>query len=99
MNTTTEKSRESGGCLMDPGFKVAQDKKLELSANRLRIAVALVAIHAPRYLFKKTTKINGVPFLVCVDRLGVYRTFDPATGELVDESMPGRPDVLARPKR
>ena len=72
---------------------------LEASANRLRLASAFVALHAPLHLFKKTMKINGVPFLVCVDRLGVCRTFDPATSQLVDQSQPGRPDVLAVPSR
>lgn len=72
---------------------------LKAAAQRLRLAAAFVALHAPQYLFKKTMKINGLPFLVCVDRLGVHRIFDPVTSELVDESMPGRPDVLARPDR
>ena len=79
--------------------EIVRDLALEASANRLRLAAAFVALHAPRYLFKKTMKIHGVPFLVCVDRLGVCRTFDPVTSELVDESMPGRPDVLARPEQ
>ena len=82
---------------MDSAPEIVRDLALEASANRLRLAAAFVALHAPRYLFKKTMKIHGMPFLVCVDRLGVCRTFDPATSELVDESMPGRPDVLARP--
>lgn len=72
---------------------------LDASANRLRLAAAFVALHAPQHLFKKVMKINGVPFLVCVDRLGVCRTFDPATSQLVDQSQPGRPDVLALPGR
>lgn len=76
-----------------------QNKALQASANRLRLAASFVALHAPKYLFKKTMKIHGVPFLVCVDRLGVCRTFDTVTSELVDESMPGRPEVLARPVR
>ena len=71
----------------------------DASANRLRLDAAFVALHAPQHLFKKTMKINGVPFLVCVDRLGVCRTFDPATSQLVDQSQPGRPDVLAVPGR
>ena len=32
----------------------------DASANRLRLATAFVALHAPLHLFKKTMKINGV---------------------------------------
>lgn len=77
--------------------QIVRGLALEASAHRLRLAAAFVALHAPQYLFKKTMKVNGVPFLVCVDRLGVCRTFDPATSELIDQSQPGRPDVLALP--
>ena len=48
---------------------------------------------------RQEMKINGVPFLVCVDRLGVCRIFDPVTSELLEKSQPGRPDVLAVPGR
>ena len=84
---------------MATALQDVQKQALDASANRLRMAANFVAIHAPRYVFKKIMKINGVPFLVCVDRLGVCRIFDPVTSELLEKSQPGRPDVLAVPGR
>lgn len=73
---------------------------LEAAARHLRQAATFAALHATsKPLFRKTMRLGGVVVLICFDWPGVLRVYDPKTGELLGESFPGRPDVLAHPAR
>ena len=74
--------------------------KVEAAARHLRQAATFAALHATsKPLFRKTMRLGSVLFLVCLEWPGVLRVFDPKTGELLCESVPGSPGVLARPER
>lgn len=68
----------------------------EAAARCLKQAAVYAELHARKPLFQKTMRRRGSPaVLVRLDWPGVLRVFDPATGELRAESLPGKPDQLA----
>lgn len=68
---------------------------IEAAAQLLKRAAPYAELHARKPLFQKTMRHRGGPaVLMRLDWPGVLRVFDPATGELLAESMPGRPDQL-----
>lgn len=69
---------------------------IEAAARRLKDAAVYAELHARKPLFQKTMRLRGGrSVLVRLDWPGLLRVFDPATGELQAESMPGRPEQLA----
>ena len=68
----------------------------EAAARCLKQAAVYAELHARKPLFQKTMRRRGSPaVLVRLDWPGVLRVFDPATGEVLAESLPGKPDQLA----
>ncbi|WHZ12498.1 MAG: hypothetical protein OJF60_002939 [Burkholderiaceae bacterium] len=68
---------------------------IDAAASRLEGAATYAELHARKPLFQKTMRRHGgAPVLVRLDWPGVLRVFDPATGELLAESVPGQPRQL-----
>lgn len=73
---------------------------LEAAARHLREAATFAALHATsKPLFRKTMRVGGVVVEVRFEWPGVLRGFDSKTGELLYQSLPGSPGVLAVPGR
>jgi hypothetical protein len=68
---------------------------LEAAARLLKTAADYAAVHIDKPLFKKTMRQGRMALLVRLDWPGALRVFDPATGELLVESLPGNPYQLA----
>ncbi len=69
---------------------------IEAATRCLKQAAIFAVAHIDKPLFKKPMKRRGAPaVLVRLDYPGVLRVIDPATGELLAESVPGKPDQLA----
>lgn len=85
---------------MSQAEKELRARALEAAARHLQQAAVYAALHATsKPLFRKTMRIGGVSVLICFNWPGVLRIYDPKTGELLGESLPGRPEVLAHPSR
>ncbi len=81
---------------MNAATQQVQAQALDAAARCLKNANAFAAAHIDKPLFKKLMKQGNAPrLLVRLDWPGVLRVFDPSTGELVAESLPGKPDQLA----
>jgi len=79
--------------------KVAADAH-EAAARHLCEAAQFAALHfTAKPLFQKLMKRPvGPPVMLRLDYPGVLRGFDPKTGQLLFQSMPGRPAVISRKK-
>lgn len=81
---------------MNTAAQQVHAQALEAAARLLKIAAAYAAVHIDKPLFKKTMKQGRTVLLVRLDWPScVLRVFDRATGELLAESLPGKPDQLA----
>jgi hypothetical protein len=80
---------------METADQYVRTQAIEAAKVRLKHASKIVELHASKILFKKTVKLPDCPpFLVRLEFPGVIRVFDPVSGELLAESVPGKPDQL-----
>ena len=80
---------------METANQYVRTQAIEAAKVRLKHASKIVELHAPKILFKKMVKLPDCPsFLVRLEFPGVIRVFDPVTGELLAESVQGKPDQL-----
>jgi len=83
---------------MKTAAQVIHEQAAHAAAQRLKRAATFAALHVKKPMFQKRMGKGAGAVLVRIDWPGVCRVFDPATGDLLCESVPGRPDVL-RPVR
>lgn len=81
---------------MTTATQQVQALAIEAAERRLKQAAVYAELHTRKPLFQKIMRRRGnSPVLVRLDWPGVLRVFDPATGEVLAESLPGKPDQLA----
>lgn len=67
----------------------------DAAQRRLTQAEQFMRAHTRSPLFRKTIRLDGGRrAVVTLDRCGLLRVLDPATGELLAESVPGQPGRL-----
>ena len=67
------------------------------SASQARLlakAANFASLHAPHTLWQRRMKVGASTLLVRLEWPGVLAVFDPATGEALARSAPGRPEML-----
>jgi len=80
---------------METANQYVRTQAIEAAKIRLKHASKIVELHAPKILFKKLVKQPNCPdILVRLEMPGVIRVFDPFTGDLLAESLQGKPDQL-----
>lgn len=83
---------------MNPGAHFVQTASRNAGERLLRQAARFIAMHANKAVLEKTMRLPSTPaVLVRFEYPGVLRVFDPASGELLAESVPGCPAQLAAP--
>jgi len=80
---------------MKTAAQVIHEQAQQAAAQRLKRAATFAALHVKKPLFSKRMGKGPAAVLVRFEWPGVCRVFDPATGDLICESVPGRPDVLS----
>lgn len=71
------------------------DQAREAASARLKRAEQFAAMHCSKPLFSKVMRRpGGRRELVRLEWPGVLRVYDPDTGEILAESMPGQPSQL-----
>ena len=67
------------------------------SAGRARLlakAANFASLHAPHTLWQRRMKVGASTLLVRLEWPGVLAVFDPATGEALARSIPGKPETI-----
>lgn len=80
---------------MKTAAQMIREQAEQAVAQRLKRAATFAALHVKNPMFQKRMGKGAGAVLVRIDWPGVCRVFDPATGDLICESVPGRPDVLS----
>jgi len=69
----------------------------QASAGRARLlakAASFASLHAPHTLWQRRMKVGASMLLIQLEWPGVLAVFDPATGEALARSIPGKPETL-----
>lgn len=79
---------------MNTGLQYLHEQATKAAAHRLRQAATFTALNIKQPLFQKRMGKGSDSVLVRFEWPGVVSVYDPATGDLLAISEPGRPAVL-----
>lgn len=77
-----------------PAARSVAEQARDAAAARLKRAEQFTAMHCSKPLFSKVMRRGGRRELVRLEWPGVLRVYDPDTGEILAESLPGQPSQL-----
>ncbi len=79
---------------MTPAARSIAEQAREAAAARLKRAEQFAAMHCGKPLFSRVMRKGNRRELVRLEWPGVLRVYDPDTGEILAESLPGQPGQL-----